>query len=177
MKRHFILVATCLLAALGGSAKTFEWRISTPSVRAETFTAYHGETVRFNLVFSGAMSNVSAQAIYYQTNGMGSADYFPPIPGTVFAPSNDIGAAEYRFFIRCRDADGVDYTANGRLRRAAGQVPRLRDRRGRQRPLLHQDRDGLANRRALAHARRLRQRLQPRHESRADDGCGLAGCS
>lgn len=116
MKRHFILVVTCLLAALGGSAKTFEWRISTPSVRAETFTAYHGETVRFNLVFSGAMSNVSAQAIYYQTNGMGSADYFPPIPGTVFAPSNDIGAAEYRFFIRCRDADGVDYTANGRLR-------------------------------------------------------------
>lgn len=116
MKRHFILVATCLLAALGGSAKTFEWRISTPSVRAETFTAYHGETVRFNLVFSGAMSNVSAQAIYYQTNGMGRADYFPPIPGTVFAPSNDIGAAEYRFFIRCRDADGVDYTANGRLR-------------------------------------------------------------
>lgn len=109
-------LALATLATMATFAKTFEWRISTPSARAETFTAYHGETVRFNLVFSGAMSNVSAQAIYYQTNGMGSADYFPPIPGTVFAPSNDIGAAEYRFFIRCRDADGVDYTANGRLR-------------------------------------------------------------
>jgi len=72
--------------------------------------------VRFNLQFKGAMTNLAPVCIYYQTNGMGNAEWFGPIPGTVFHPTNDCGAAAYRFFIRCTDPDGVNYTANGSLR-------------------------------------------------------------
>ena len=96
-------------------AKTFDWPIDSPAARAASFTAYHGETVRFNLRFGGAMTNLAPVAIYYQTNGMGRAEWFT-VPGTVFAPSNDCGAAAYRFFVRCLDPDGVDYSANGTLR-------------------------------------------------------------
>lgn len=105
-----------LAASCSAFAKTFDWPLNAPVAKAETFTAYHGETVRFNLVLSGAMSNVTAEAIYYQTNGMAKSDWFGPIPGTVFHPTNDCGAAAYRFFIRCSDPDGNNYTPNGTLR-------------------------------------------------------------
>ena len=119
MKRT--LATLCLSASLllcvenAASAKTFDWPIGSPAAKAETFTAYHGETVRFNLRLSGPMTNLAPVAIYYQTNGMGRSEWFS-VPGTVFAPSNDCGAAAYRFFVRCLDPDGVDYTANGTLR-------------------------------------------------------------
>lgn len=116
MKTHCTILATALAAALSASAKTFDWPIDAPTAGARQFTAYHGETVRFNLQFRGAMTNLSPRAIYYQTNGMGRAEWFGPVPGTVFHPTNDCGAAFYRFFIRCADPDGVDYTANGSLR-------------------------------------------------------------
>ena len=106
---------TTVFAPCSVFAKTFDWRLNAPVAKAETFTAYHGETIRFNLVFSGAMSNVTAEAIYYQTNGMAKTDWFH-VPGTVFHPTNDCGAAAYRFFIKCSDPDGRDYTANGTLR-------------------------------------------------------------
>lgn len=115
------LATLCLSASLllcvenAASAKTFDWPIGSPAAKAETFTAYHGETVRFNLRLSGPMTNLAPVAIYYQTNGMGRSEWFT-VPGTVFAPSNDCGAATYRFFVRCLDPDGVDYSANGTLR-------------------------------------------------------------
>ena len=115
------LATLCLSASLllcvenAASAKTFDWPIGSPAAKAETFTAYHGETVRFNLRLSGPMTNLAPVAIYYQTNGMGRTEWFT-VPGTVFAPSNDCGAAAYRFFVRCLDPDGVDYSANGTLR-------------------------------------------------------------
>ena len=115
------LATLCLSASLllcvenAASAKTFDWPIDSPAARAASFTAYHGETVRFKLRFGGAMTNLHPVAIYYQTNGMGRAEWFT-VPGTVFAPSNDCGAAAYRFFVRCLDPDGVDYSANGTLR-------------------------------------------------------------
>lgn len=128
MKTHCKATATALLTSslllLASSfsllpssfAKTFDWPIDSPAAGARQFTAYHGETVRFNLQFRGAMTNLSPVAIYYQTNGMGKAEWFEPIPGTVFHPTNDCGAASYRFFIRCTDPDGINYTANGSLR-------------------------------------------------------------
>ena len=103
-------------AALSGVAKTFDWPVDAPTAIARQFTAYHGETVRFNLRLGGAMTNLTPAAIYYQTNGMGKAEWFGPVPGTVFHPTNDCGAAAYRFFILCNDPDGKDYTANGSLR-------------------------------------------------------------
>ena len=103
-------------AALTASAKTFDWPIDAPTAIARQFTAYHGETVRFNLRLGGAMTNLSPVCLYYQTNGMGKAEWFGPVPGTVFHPTNDCGAAAYRFFVLCNDPDGKDYTANGSLR-------------------------------------------------------------
>lgn len=116
MKHLCTTLATVLAAALTASAKTFDWPIDAPTAGARQFTAYHGETVRFNLRLGGAMTNLSPVAIYYQTNGMGKAEWFGPVPGTVFHPTNDCGAAAYRFFILCNDPDGKDYTANGSLR-------------------------------------------------------------
>jgi hypothetical protein len=111
----FFAAIASAIAPCSVFAKTFDWRLNAPVAKAETFTAYHGETIRFNLVFFGAMSNVTAEAIYYQTNGMAKTDWFH-VPGTVFHPTNDCGAAAYRFFIKCSDPDGRDYTANGTLR-------------------------------------------------------------
>lgn len=116
MKHICTILALALAAALSGAAKTFDWPVDAPTAGARQFTAYHGETVRFNLRFRGAMTNLAPVCIYYQTNGMGRAEWFGPVPGTVFAPSNDCGAAAYRFFILCNDPDGKDYTANGTLR-------------------------------------------------------------
>ena len=117
MKKHLCTaLATALAAAFSASAKTFDWPIDAPTAGARQFTAYHGETVRFNLRLGGAMTNLVPVAIYYQTNGMGKAEWFGPVPGTVFHPTNDCGAAFYRFFILCNDPDGKDYTANGSLR-------------------------------------------------------------
>ena len=116
MKHLCTILATVLAAASCASAKTFDWPIDAPTAGARQFTAYHGETVRFNLRLGGAMTNLTPAAIYYQTNGMGKAEWFGPVPGTVFYPTNDCGAAAYRFFILCNDPDGKDYTANGSLR-------------------------------------------------------------
>jgi len=104
------------LATMATFAKTFDWRITGNDTQAAQFAAYHGETVRFNLIFSGAASNCTAAAarIYYQTNGMDQAWW--PTDGLTFAPTNDMGAATYRFFVRAQDDLGVNYTANGILR-------------------------------------------------------------
>ena len=110
------ILAAAVLSLSSASARTFDWHLRAPRSEPVVFDAYHGETVRFNLVFPDALSNAVPVAIYYQTNGMDRAEWFPPVPGTVFAPSNDVGAAAYRFFIRCTVPDGVDYTPNGTLR-------------------------------------------------------------
>lgn len=124
MKRAAAIVLIAeLCLALTASAKTFEWRITSPQAHAETFTAYHGETVRFNPVWSGALSNVTSSVLYYQTNGMDRTWW--QADGLTFAPSNDVGAASYRFFVRATDPEGVNYTANGllRLMESPGFVP------------------------------------------------------
>jgi hypothetical protein len=121
MKRKIAIFAA--LAALAACAKTFSWRITSPQPVAQTFAAYRGETLEFAPQFCGAMSNVTASALYYQTNGMGTAWWRSG--GLVFAPSNDCGAAAYRFFVRAADPLGTDYTANGVLRMldSPGETP------------------------------------------------------
>ena len=117
MKSGVLILA--FLAACSGFAKTFTWRITGNDAAAAQFTAYHGETVRFDLQFSGAASNCTADtaSILYTTNICKDAQIDVwQTDGLVFHPTNDCGASSYRFFVRARDDLGVNYTANGTLR-------------------------------------------------------------
>ena len=58
-------LSTALLAACSVSAKTFQWRITGNEAHAAQFAAYHGETVAFDLSFSGAASNCTALSIFF----------------------------------------------------------------------------------------------------------------
>lgn len=115
MKRLFSIFAFALLAASSGLAKTFIIDISTgrPAVSNEAY--YHGETIAFRAVCGGeAVTNIAYACIYYQTNGMGNVWW--KTDGLVFHPTNDVGAASYRFFLEGRDDLGRDWHANGLLR-------------------------------------------------------------
>ena len=109
------LVSLCAVcAATAAVAKTLVWEVSSPRPAVKEFAAYQGETVRFDMRYSGAMTNVAPGEIYYQTNGMGQAWW--RADGLVFHPTNDVGAANYRLFVRSTDPEGVDYTASAILR-------------------------------------------------------------
>ena len=115
MNRHFILFAIVFAAALSGFAKTFDVDISTGRPAASNEAYYHGETIEFRAVRGrSAVTNIEYAAIYYQTNGMG--DVWWKTDGLVFHPTNDVGAASYRFFLEGRDNLGRDWHANGLLR-------------------------------------------------------------
>ncbi|MBR2941340.1 MAG: hypothetical protein IKC14_08545 [Kiritimatiellae bacterium] len=115
MNRHFILFAIVFAAALSGFAKTFDVDISTGRPAASNEAYYHGETIEFRAVRGRTVvTNIEYAAIYYQTNGMG--DVWWKTDGLVFHPTNDVGAANYRFFLEGRDDLGRDWHANGLLR-------------------------------------------------------------
>ena len=110
MKRLFAIL--CVLCGSSLPAKSFDWRLSGNETTAAQFAAYHGETLEFSV--TNRLAAIQPERIYYQTNGMGAAWW--RTDGLVFAPSNDVGAASYRIFVRSTDAEGVNYTANGVLR-------------------------------------------------------------
>ena len=115
MNRHFILFALAFAAALSGVAKTFDVDISTGRPAASNEAYYHGETIEFRAVRGrSAVTNVEYSCVYYQTNGMESVWWHTD--GLVFHPTNDVGAASYRFFLEGRDDLGRDWHANGLLR-------------------------------------------------------------
>lgn len=108
-----------LAALLSGSAfaAPLQWECNWPEARAQAFSLYQGETATFEPTFrvNGApATNVAVEAVYYQTNGMGRAWW--RLDGNTFAPSNDCGAASYRFFVAASDQGGKVYRANGTLR-------------------------------------------------------------
>ena len=109
----FIVALGCTFSA---SAIDLKWTCNAPETRAESFTAYHGETVTFSPTFKayGLPASVTANMVFYQTNGM--ADAWWHTDGLVFAPSNDVGASSYRFFVAASDSTGTVYRANGILR-------------------------------------------------------------
>ena len=109
---HFAFV---FAAALSGVAKTFDVDISTGRPAASNEAYYHGETIEFRAVRGrSVVTNVEYASIYYQTNGMDSVWWHTD--GLVFHPTNDVGAASYRFFLEGRDDLGRDWHANGLLR-------------------------------------------------------------
>ena len=115
MNRHFILFALAFAAALSGFAKTFDVDISTGRPAASNEAYYHGETIEFRAVRGrSVVTNVEYSCVYYQTNGMDSVWWHTD--GLVFHPTNDVGAANYRFFLEGRDDLGRDWHANGLLR-------------------------------------------------------------
>lgn len=115
MNRHFILFAIVFAAALSGVAKTFDVDISTGRPAASNEAYYHGETIEFRAVRGrSVVTNVEYSCVYYQTNGMDSVWW--KTDGLVFHPTNDVGAASYRFFLEGRDDLGRDWHANGLLR-------------------------------------------------------------
>ena len=116
------LLAAALLAVCtaDADAKTIPWRIAGNDPTVARFTAYRGETVEFALSFAGAAgdAHVRGADIYYTTNFTGRVapgDWLRT-DGLVFTPANDTGAANYRFYVRAADAQGVNYSANGVLR-------------------------------------------------------------
>lgn len=115
MNRHFILFAIVFAAALSGVAKTFDVDISAGRPAASNEAYYHGETIEFRAVRGrSVVTNVEYSCVYYQTNGMDSVWWHTD--GLVFHPTNDVGAASYRFFLEGRDDLGRDWHANGLLR-------------------------------------------------------------
>ena len=115
MKRLLHLAAIVFLAACSASAKTFDVDISTGKPAASNEAFYHGETIEFRAVRGrSVVTNIEYSCIYYQTNGMG--DVWWKTDGLVFHPTNDCGAAAYRFFLEGRDDLGRDWHANGLLR-------------------------------------------------------------
>lgn len=115
MKRLLHLAAIVFLAACSASAKTFDVDISTGKPAASNEAFYHGETIEFRAVRGrSVVTNIEYSCIFYQTNGMDQAWW--KTDGLVFHPTNDCGAAAYRFFLEGRDEIGRDWHANGLLR-------------------------------------------------------------
>ena len=113
----FATLAIPLLAALPAFATPLKWICDWPEARAQSFTLYHGETATFEPSFrvnGSVATNVAVEACYIQTNGMGEAWW--RLENATFHPSNDVGAASYRFFVRARAGGDVVYRANGILR-------------------------------------------------------------
>ena len=90
-------------------------------------SAYRGETldIEARLLWRGAPLEVApgaGAALYWQTNGMGSAWWTAPasvttsgVVSAVWSPTNDVGAAAYRLFLGVADG-GANYRANMLLR-------------------------------------------------------------
>ena len=114
--RNFTLfVLHFTLAFATANAKTFDVDISTGRPAASNEAYYHGETIEFRAVRGrSVVTNVEYSCVYYQTNGMDSVWW--KTDGLVFHPTNDVGAANYRFFLEGRDNLGRDWHANGLLR-------------------------------------------------------------
>ena len=82
------------------SAMPLKWVCNFPEAKAQTFSVYQGETVTFEPTFrvNGKAVDLDIEGVYYQTNGM--AELWWKLDGNTFTPTNDVGAAAYRFFIQ-----------------------------------------------------------------------------
>ena len=114
--RHCLILHSAF-SILHCGAAPLEWECDWPGAKSQQFSLYHGESATFRprwRVNGVAATNIAVEAVYVQTNGM--ADAWWTLDGATFAPSNDVGAAQYRFFLRASDGSGILYRANGTLR-------------------------------------------------------------
>ena len=111
------LFAIALLASFTTLAAPLQWVCDWPEAKSQTFSLYQGETATFEPTFrvnGRTVTNATIEAVWYQTNGMGNAWW--KLDDATFAPSNDVGAASYRFFVEAKTSDDILYRANGALR-------------------------------------------------------------
>ena len=124
-----IHLSTFLLFNLSTAfAAPLQWTCDWPEAKPVTFSLYQGETATFEPTFrvnGELVTNATIEAVWYQTNGMGQAWW--KLDGNTFAPSNDVGAAAYRFFVEAKVPEPFNlstfqpfnstiYRANGALR-------------------------------------------------------------
>ena len=98
------LLTTVLFAA------PLRWTCSWPDAGAQSFALYRGETATFEprLKINGVVAtNAEIAAVWYTTNTMSSVASgeggWWRLDNATFAPSNDVGAVSYRFFVEFRD--------------------------------------------------------------------------
>ena len=112
-----LLSLLAFLVALTALAMPLKWVCNFPDTKAEVFRVYQGETVTFEPTFlvNGKAVDLDIEGVYIQTNGM--AELWWKLDGNTFTPTNDVGAAAYRFFIQAATLEGgKNYHANGTLR-------------------------------------------------------------
>jgi len=121
-------VVGCTLPALAGPAVS-RWAVETSKPSAHLADAFQGETLWLEptLLSYGAAVSVtnSALTLHWQTNGMGSAWWSKPaeaVPAAagriraVWSPTNDVGAAQYTFYIQAADGGASNFRAYGLIR-------------------------------------------------------------
>ena len=111
------LFAIALLASITTLAAPLQWICDWPEAKSQTFSLYQGETATFEPTFrvnGRTVTNATIEAVWYQTNGMANAWW--KLDDATFAPSNDVGAAAYRFFVEAKASGDTIYRANGALR-------------------------------------------------------------
>ena len=133
MHRHFLLSSHFFLAATAfalraSAAVPLRFAADAESPRTHQASAYRGETldIEARLTWRGAplaVSDGAEAAMCWQTNGMGDAWWTAPASVTTcgvvtatWSPSNDVGAASYRVFLRVAGPGGASYRANMLLR-------------------------------------------------------------
>jgi hypothetical protein len=134
----YLLLVTCHLLPAAAQPPPLRWEADTSVPRAAAFSAYRGETKRFQPVYvaGGAPVSVSGftSTFYWSTNGVQwwsrgpGPDPALTVTGDPFTwtPAMDCGASSYTFFIRAVSPDGeTAYAANGTLKMLAspGAIP------------------------------------------------------
>ena len=115
--KKLLIIQMLLAVALSGLAEPLQWVCEWPKSKAQQFELYQGEIATFEPTFrinGGAPTNLPVVTVWYQTNGMDRAWWHTD--GAVFHPTNDVGAASYRFFVDAAGDGGKLYRANGTLR-------------------------------------------------------------
>jgi len=128
MKKAVYILA--LVSASASFATPLKWTCDWPEARAQAFSLYQGETATFEPTFrvnGELVTNATIEAVWYQTNGMANAWW--KLDGATFAPSNDCGAAAYRFFVEARIPEPFNLSTfqpfNSKLYRANGTMRML----------------------------------------------------
>jgi len=113
-KLNLILIGICIALA-AHAQRPLRWEASAVQTAQVTFDCTRGETLTFTpyiKAYGTTLTNYTA-SFQWQTNGMGGL--FWSTNALVFAPSMDVGASRYRFFIRAESTNGVMYSAQGTI--------------------------------------------------------------